>query len=151
MIGRNSAKKDLNCQATHDGHPYIEDCHLTSRLFEPREKGGRMVKLLHNKTGRIKQTTERPQHGGVIVEEPDTIAGGSTQRRAFRVQIFETIKGICIGHVMIQSGLLRITMGLRSMPLWDLGLIPHIPDRKSTRLNSSHSQISYAVFCLKKK
>src|SRR2546430_5167335 len=29
-------------------------------------------------------------------------------------------------------------------------LWPH-EDRKSTRLNSSHSQISYAVFCLKKK
>src|SRR2546430_4150455 len=29
---------------------------------------------------------------------------------------------------------------------------PYTPqDRKSTRLNSSHSQISYAVFCLKKK
>src|SRR5688572_31816941 len=29
---------------------------------------------------------------------------------------------------------------------------PEFPgDRKSTRLNSSHSQISYAVFCLKKK
>src|SRR2546430_5286482 len=28
---------------------------------------------------------------------------------------------------------------------------PFTPDRKSTRLNSSHSQISYAVFCLKKK
>src|SRR2546430_15555714 len=28
---------------------------------------------------------------------------------------------------------------------------PLPPDRKSTRLNSSHSQISYAVFCLKKK
>src|SRR2546430_3669390 len=28
---------------------------------------------------------------------------------------------------------------------------PGSPDRKSTRLNSSHSQISYAVFCLKKK
>src|SRR2546430_12382059 len=27
----------------------------------------------------------------------------------------------------------------------------HRRDRKSTRLNSSHSQISYAVFCLKKK
>src|SRR2546430_10225265 len=26
-----------------------------------------------------------------------------------------------------------------------------LEDRKSTRLNSSHSQISYAVFCLKKK
>src|SRR2546427_5610620 len=29
-------------------------------------------------------------------------------------------------------------------PVW-------VEDRKSTRLNSSHSQISYAVFCLKKK
>src|SRR2546430_9739756 len=28
---------------------------------------------------------------------------------------------------------------------------PYVGDRKSTRLNSSHSQISYAVFCLKKK
>src|SRR2546430_13606441 len=28
---------------------------------------------------------------------------------------------------------------------------PPARDRKSTRLNSSHSQISYAVFCLKKK
>src|SRR5688572_17224977 len=28
---------------------------------------------------------------------------------------------------------------------------PETVDRKSTRLNSSHSQISYAVFCLKKK
>src|SRR5690348_17405679 len=28
---------------------------------------------------------------------------------------------------------------------------PAFPDRKSTRLNSSHPSISYAVFCLKKK
>src|SRR5579862_9949856 len=28
---------------------------------------------------------------------------------------------------------------------------PSVSDRKSTRLNSSHSSISYAVFCLKKK
>src|SRR2546430_13948818 len=31
------------------------------------------------------------------------------------------------------------------------GLLHPGGDRKSTRLNSSHSQISYAVFCLKKK
>src|SRR2546430_16726202 len=31
------------------------------------------------------------------------------------------------------------------------GLKGRNEDRKSTRLNSSHSQISYAVFCLKKK
>src|SRR5205085_3795960 len=35
----------------------------------------------------------------------------------------------------------------------DIGKIknPQYLDRKSTRLNSSHSQITYAVFCLKKK
>src|SRR5438034_8332510 len=31
------------------------------------------------------------------------------------------------------------------------GPLPTVPDRKSTRLNSSHTVISYAVFCLKKK
>src|SRR5260221_13442032 len=31
------------------------------------------------------------------------------------------------------------------------GLQPDAQDRKSTRLNSSHTVISYAVFCLKKK
>src|SRR3712207_8183311 len=33
----------------------------------------------------------------------------------------------------------------------DAGLGHHREDRKSTRLNSSHANISYAVFCLKKK
>src|SRR2546430_11236895 len=34
---------------------------------------------------------------------------------------------------------------------YGLGRFGDLRDRKSTRLNSSHSQISYAVFCLKKK
>src|SRR5688572_31247385 len=39
-----------------------------------------------------------------------------------------------------------------SAPLRAVISPPEFPgDRKSTRLNSSHSQISYAVFCLKKK
>src|SRR5688572_32227992 len=33
---------------------------------------------------------------------------------------------------------------------WHMAMAASV-DRKSTRLNSSHSQISYAVFCLKKK
>src|SRR5690606_39585320 len=39
--------------------------------------------------------------------------------------------------------------GARVAP-YGVNLIVH-PDRKSTRLNSSHVKISYAVFCLKKK
>src|SRR3972149_8052503 len=38
---------------------------------------------------------------------------------------------------------------------WNVGELPEglytLRDRKSTRLNSSHSQISYAAFCLQKK
>src|SRR2546430_11231980 len=34
---------------------------------------------------------------------------------------------------------------------WGIPYTDIYEDRKSTRLNSSHSQISYAVFCLKKK
>src|SRR2546430_6630797 len=37
-----------------------------------------------------------------------------------------------------------------SSPAHQPEIVPAV-DRKSTRLNSSHSQISYAVFCLKKK
>src|SRR2546427_12407677 len=44
----------------------------------------------------------------------------------------------------------RALAGERTVLLGNAAQTIH-PDRKSTRLNSSHSQISYAVFCLKKK
>src|SRR5205085_8768341 len=61
-----------------------------------------------------------------------------------------------------RSTLFPYTTLFRSPPRHDFALRPHLHpgdgrarsddrDRKSTRLNSSHSQISYAVFCLKKK
>src|SRR5690349_23988675 len=39
----------------------------------------------------------------------------------------------------------------RTIALLEQGVLPAYVDRKSTRLNSSHVEISYAVFCLKKK
>src|SRR5256885_10970179 len=52
----------------------------------------------------------------------------------------------------------RSVHGLRIMPMSERRSVantshrPYVPlDRKSTRLNSSHLVISYAVFCLKKK
>src|SRR2546430_11744939 len=44
-----------------------------------------------------------------------------------------------------------VGLGLLVAPLASVVLRSSRLDRKSTRLNSSHSQISYAVFCLKKK
>src|SRR5215211_2323651 len=54
-------------------------------------------------------------------------------------------------ELAVASG--RLTLGgVRSLPLPLLGpLAKSTRDRKSTRLNSSHTVISYAVFCLKKK
>src|SRR2546430_5772836 len=52
-----------------------------------------------------------------------------------------TYKIISEGEMVIYESELSLCKYIVGTPL----------DRKSTRLNSSHSQISYAVFCLKKK
>src|SRR3712207_7175297 len=49
------------------------------------------------------------------------------------------------GHGVVRRG--RLLQRLAR----DLGEVGQQRDRKSTRLNSSHANISYAVFCLKKK
>src|ERR1035437_5660718 len=52
-------------------------------------------------------------------------------------------------HPFVKSAPLRfVELPRRHIPA---ALFPHLSDRKSTRLNSSHANISYAVFCLKKK
>src|SRR3712207_8545261 len=57
----------------------------------------------------------------------------------------------------VHAGAVGAVQAVRPGPAEDLTRTPVItpphgpPDRKSTRLNSSHANISYAVFCLKKK
>src|SRR2546430_11830764 len=60
---------------------------------------------------------------------------------------------ICEYLIEVRSGQ-RVVEGRRILmrvPIQEGDAHQDAPDRKSTRLNSSHSQISYAVFCLKKK
>src|SRR2546427_1393004 len=57
--------------------------------------------------------------------------------------LFRSIRGRAGGGLGVEP--------LQHQPLDPRPLRAMDPDRKSTRLNSSHSQISYAVFCLKKK
>src|SRR5438445_3712179 len=49
-----------------------------------------------------------------------------------------------LGEILVQMAIAQGQSSLVRIYLGD-------PDRKSTRLNSSHANISYAVFCLKKK
>src|SRR3989442_11434455 len=51
----------------------------------------------------------------------------------------------------IQPGRRADLIALDGDPLKDMAALERVRDRKSTRLNSSHVRISYAVFCLKKK
>src|SRR5438874_9096206 len=54
-----------------------------------------------------------------------------------------------LGSVMQESAQAALSYLRAAHPTW--AYPPTGSDRKSTRLNSSHVEISYAVFCLKKK
>src|SRR5688572_3976310 len=82
-----------------------------------------------------------------------TEAGGFTERRYSPVDLFELVvladlrrNGLSVSKMRLLVETLRKKFGIRLFDAVGGG-----GDRKSTRLNSSHSQISYAVFCLKKK
>src|SRR2546429_4167644 len=59
--------------------------------------------------------------------------------------LFRSCEGQRGANAFRQRGGCQLSKGCRYY--WD----PAVRDRKSTRLNSSHGYISYAVFCLKKK
>src|SRR5437867_6163830 len=56
-----------------------------------------------------------------------------------------------VGRTARATGRIRVDRGNRRRGAARVGGAVHPVDRKSTRLNSSHRTISYAVFCLKKK
>src|SRR5438309_4093166 len=76
-------------------------------------------------------------------------------RSDFDVSLLWRLQNFGLGNraeVREQQALARQT-SLRQLQLQDrvVTQVVQTLDRKSTRLNSSHSSISYAVFCLKKK
>src|SRR2546427_5825747 len=71
----------------------------------------------------------------------------------FRSRHDHTATLLTNGTVLIAGGLDASNAVVASAEVYDQSTNALLAsrDRKSTRLNSSHSQISYAVFCLKKK
>src|SRR5688572_26371673 len=81
---------------------------------------------------------------------PPTAPGASYRLRIFsprREVPFAGHPSIGSAHAVLDAGLATPRDGVLVQEC-AVGLLP---DRKSTRLNSSHSQTSYAVFCLQKK
>src|SRR5688572_32756869 len=71
-----------------------------------------------------------------------------------RGPLFGVEKGFEVGTEFLHRGLVPVMDGVdakKCVPDFRRIRIGLTEDRKSTRLNSSLSQISYAVFCLKKK
>src|SRR2546429_6021600 len=66
--------------------------------------------------------------------------------------LFRSLQGAVTNEFSSSSALVRMVAG-ESTAQFDTAASPtdNLTDRKSTRLNSSHGYISYAVFCLKKK
>src|SRR2546430_6547694 len=75
------------------------------------------------------------------------IALGAEARNILTLIVGRGLLLAIFGVVIGLAGALAVTRVLAKM----LFGVTTTEDRKSTRLNSSHSQISYAVFCLKKK
>src|SRR2546430_6243420 len=72
------------------------------------------------------------------------------------VPIYPTLPADQIAYILKDSGAVAIFVSNKAQAEKIREIRSQLPalktvDRKSTRLNSSHSQISYAVFCLKKK
>src|SRR5690606_41539729 len=59
----------------------------------------------------------------------------------------DAVQGIDAGMGELNKGMAQLQQGIEGLH----GGSKKYRDRKSTRLNSSHVKISYAVFCLKKK
>src|SRR5262245_8531069 len=77
------------------------------------------------------------------------VAAGAKRRMTCPASIFLLETAVLLSRATLGGHAIALTMNSRGQGGADTG--PSRPDRKSTRLNSSHLGISYAVFCLKKK
>src|SRR5258707_7044922 len=102
------------------------------------------------KSIRIISVEELKRLGDEIFDEPDR-----PWRQTFLSVVTEN-PGATFYHASAGEGVIFLysrdnDKGLWYLPGSGIGPLSDGGDRKSTRLNSSHANISYAVFCLKKK
>src|SRR5207247_8641392 len=101
----------------------------------------------------------RSRHSSISPHSPSTLFPYTTLFRSLlellkKLQIARThFVGLSMGGMIGQTVALKERALFERLVLADTGhaQTPETIDRKSTRLNSSHEWISYAVFCLKKK
>src|SRR2546422_2539154 len=86
--------------------------------------------------------------GAAALGRPTRATGQADVWRPRTVPLYGVSYAPDIGF-QLGAGLVHTRYGFRALPASTRLIVT--ADRKSTRLNSSHGYISYAVFCLKKK
>src|SRR5689334_23577643 len=92
----------------------------------------------------------RPVEGGPMFRPSDRSVAthGTSRRTGLLVALVSTLALVgCLPAAASDVRIRHAYFGMHDAT----GSTSSLGDRKSTRLNSSHSSISYAVFCLKKK
>src|SRR5689334_24789577 len=97
---------------------------------------------------RVRGWPEEPAEGLSGVLEPPRVSCGGCLAAALTTVVvaFFALVVFVLPHSLMFASPQKSAVGLAHG-----SSAPEVRDRKSTRLNSSHSCISYAVFCLKKK
>src|SRR5207249_6044056 len=121
---------------SRDSLLYVERSSLGSGTFEQRT-----TVLLDPADGSVRQVDQVTTQQGQKAETHLSYAGGRVKGQSAAPQQDGSIKRYDIDTVLPPG-----TVDENAVPF----VVPAL-DRKSTRLNSSHVSISYAVFCLKKK
>src|SRR3712207_6883473 len=83
-------------------------------------------------------------------EQPEQRAAGGDCPADIRSLEVEQGHADVPAAILLADEILRRDAHVVEEHLVEIMIAAHIEDRKSTRLNSSHANISYAVFCLKK-
>src|SRR2546428_11555862 len=115
---------------------------VTETYFPFLEKGGPPVKvraLARGLARRGHQVTVLTADFGIV---RDVCSAATPCEFGWRTEEEDGVEAVYLPSLLRYRAL---TWNPKARPFWDSR------DRKSTRLNSSHDQISYAVFCLKKK
>src|SRR5690625_5513508 len=88
-----------------------------------------------------------------IAEVNQVYATGRTRSIGWRLSQLAALQQLLEDNTETLESALQQDLGKNGFEAWlsEIGQVLAEIDRKSTRLNSSHVAISYAVFCLKKK
>src|SRR2546427_1012192 len=136
------------------GYTYSIQSMVTTKFLKRKKRKEGAMQELQRTTRESNHATERTAILAAVVPEkahPFVLEElDLDEPREDEVLVRVVATGICHTDLIIRDQYypvpLPVVLGHEGA-----GVVERVGDRKSTRLNSSHSQISYAVFCLKKK